>query len=412
MSSSETYPPLAPPPSSLPVKPPDPTPDIHDTDIAETSSPPLRTRLVQIWQPKGQLDLLDLGAGCFLARLSQSDDIERVIKRGPWMVQGHYLIVRQWFPKFRPELDVIERTLAWVRLPGLPLMYYYDDFLETVARGVGCLIRVDSNTSTTSRALYARMCMEIDLTLPLIPDVTIHSEHFKVHYEGLHIICMSCGTYGHNASACTSPLKCSTPISIIDPVSGAAVSDQMEQDVHDVPVAPTRALQDFGEWMVVGRPVRRPPRDWNPIEQKNGPGGKMVNRFAALSEDMSSVEPVSSLPRVPMVNDMMRVVPPRLKRGRSDLSTSTCLVFSTGPADKPISGPSSSVKTSGPPKKDKLPRAPSVIPLGLVTVSPSPSLAAQEPSLPLIAAPVPLQVPPTSLLSLPSAPFIPNPLSV
>ncbi|KAJ4823692.1 hypothetical protein Tsubulata_050763 [Turnera subulata] len=296
MSSSETYHPLAPPPSSLPVKPPDPTPDIHDTDIAETSSPrmpfleslmrdqerakdrqpivdlveagvvrmsfvdgnrlhpsfeldknyykqlclpwrdslilrvlgrdigykALHTRLVQIWQPKGQLDLLDLGAGCFLARLSQSDDIERVIKRGPWMVQGHYLTVRQWFPKFRPELDVIKRTLPLVRLPGLPLMYYDDDFLETAARGVGCPIRVDSNTSTASRALYARMCMEIDLTLTLVPDVTTRGEHFKVHYEGLHTICMSCGTYGHNASACTSPLKCSAPI------SGAAVSDQMD----------------------------------------------------------------------------------------------------------------------------------------------------------------------------------------
>ncbi|KAJ4836473.1 hypothetical protein Tsubulata_037890 [Turnera subulata] len=70
----------------------------------------LHTRLVHIWQPMGQLDLLDLAARCFLARLSQPEDIERVIKQGPWTVQGHYLTKRR--------MSVVQATLPLEHGPG------------------------------------------------------------------------------------------------------------------------------------------------------------------------------------------------------------------------------------------------------------------------------------------------------
>ncbi|KAJ4830425.1 hypothetical protein Tsubulata_023055 [Turnera subulata] len=34
-------------------------------------------------------------------------------------------------------MDMVDRTLAWVRIPGLPLMYYDDDLLETISREEG-----------------------------------------------------------------------------------------------------------------------------------------------------------------------------------------------------------------------------------------------------------------------------------
>ncbi|KAJ4830424.1 hypothetical protein Tsubulata_023054 [Turnera subulata] len=54
----------------------------------------LHTPLLQVWKPSGSLVLLDLGQGCFLASLHQLEDVEKVIKKEPWMVQGHYLTIR------------------------------------------------------------------------------------------------------------------------------------------------------------------------------------------------------------------------------------------------------------------------------------------------------------------------------
>ncbi|KAJ4847698.1 hypothetical protein Tsubulata_021824 [Turnera subulata] len=144
-------------------------------------------------KPGAGVELLDLGHGSYLVKFASLKDLEKVVTRGPWVVRYHYLTVRQWSPDFCPDSDHLLSTMAWVRLLALPLMYYDDDLLATFAKGIGKPIKIDSNTSQVSRALYAQICVEIDLTLPLVPVVQIREEVFKVQYEGLHVICMNCG---------------------------------------------------------------------------------------------------------------------------------------------------------------------------------------------------------------------------
>ncbi|KAJ4824826.1 hypothetical protein Tsubulata_039314 [Turnera subulata] len=81
--------------------------------------------------------------------------------------------------------------MAWVCLSELPLLYYDDELLTTFASAIGSPVKINSNTSLATRALYARMCVEIDLSQPLVPVVRIQDEVFKVQYEGLHVICMN-----------------------------------------------------------------------------------------------------------------------------------------------------------------------------------------------------------------------------
>ncbi|KAJ4840540.1 hypothetical protein Tsubulata_030411 [Turnera subulata] len=84
----------------------------------------------------------------------------------------------------------------------LPLMFYDDDLLSTFASAIGKPVRIDLDTSMATRALYARMCVEVDLNNPLVPVVRIQDEVFRVQYEGLHVICMNCGRHGHKAVQC------------------------------------------------------------------------------------------------------------------------------------------------------------------------------------------------------------------
>jgi hypothetical protein len=63
-------------------------------------------------------------------------------------------------------------------------------------------IKVDLHTLKVARGRFFRMCVEIDLTKPVVGCVGINGDWYHVQYEGLHIICTKCGCYGHVLKDC------------------------------------------------------------------------------------------------------------------------------------------------------------------------------------------------------------------
>ncbi|KAL0313677.1 UNVERIFIED_CONTAM: hypothetical protein Scaly_2911500 [Sesamum calycinum] len=57
-------------------------------------------------------------------------------------------------------------------------------------------VKVDETTMAASRGRYARVCVEVDLTKPLVSMITLLGFAQAVEYEGLHQICFDCGKYG------------------------------------------------------------------------------------------------------------------------------------------------------------------------------------------------------------------------
>ena len=75
-------------------------------------------------KPAGHLDVVDLEHGFFLIRLSLKEDVENVLKKGPWFIGDHFLSVRPWEPDFKPESAKVSSITVWIRLSGLPIKYY------------------------------------------------------------------------------------------------------------------------------------------------------------------------------------------------------------------------------------------------------------------------------------------------
>lgn len=86
----------------------------------------MKDRLRRIWKLATDFDLMDIGHGFYMVELDQDVDRTKVINEGPWMIFDHYLTVQCWSQDFIAPTAKIDRTMVWIRFPGLNL-YYYDE---------------------------------------------------------------------------------------------------------------------------------------------------------------------------------------------------------------------------------------------------------------------------------------------
>lgn len=119
------------------------------------------------------------------------------------MIFYHYLAVTNWSLDFVLPIAKADRTLVWIRFPGLNLVHYDESFLLAMASAVGRPVKVDRNTLKVERGLFARICIKVGLTQPVVGKVWLKGHWYKVEYEGLYLICASCGRYGHLARSCS-----------------------------------------------------------------------------------------------------------------------------------------------------------------------------------------------------------------
>ncbi|KAI9122550.1 hypothetical protein K1719_006390 [Acacia pycnantha] len=55
------------------------------------------------------------------------------------------------------------------------------------------------------------MCVEVDLQKPLLPGFSHFGEERRFKYEGLHLVCFTCGRYGHRMDQCTVTTQSKEP---------------------------------------------------------------------------------------------------------------------------------------------------------------------------------------------------------
>lgn len=138
----------------------------------------------------------------FLIKFTSSLDYHNAMFNGPWLIMDHYLIVKEWTPNFYPWEDSEEKLLVWVRLLGISIEYFNEEFFEIVGAKIVRLVIIDEATSVVFRGGFARMCMKIHIMKPLLPKVKVKRRAKKIEYEGFHLTCFHCGIYGHRKEGC------------------------------------------------------------------------------------------------------------------------------------------------------------------------------------------------------------------
>ncbi|XP_061346858.1 uncharacterized protein LOC133292467 [Gastrolobium bilobum] len=162
--------------------------------------------LENLWEREGNIFITDIENGFFLVSFSNQKDLDHALTSGPWVIMEHYLAIRSWEPDFQPYPAAINRITEWVTLPGFPIEYVNSGLMKEIENWIGKFIKVDAATTSMARGRFARMCVELDLTKPLQAEYKVEGRIKQVEYEGLHLVCYSCGQYGHRVESC--PKKC------------------------------------------------------------------------------------------------------------------------------------------------------------------------------------------------------------
>ncbi|GLT77971.1 hypothetical protein SLA2020_495230 [Shorea laevis] len=237
-------------------------------------------RLKAQWKPTGHWDFIDLGLDFYLVRFQVEEDLHRVIFGGPWFVGPYFMTMRRWEPHFVPSeaLHSFTTTAVWAQLPNLSADYYDPSTLQKIGNKVGNLLRVDAHTAHHTRGQYARVCVQIDLSKPVVKYVRIGRQKQKVLYEGVNALCFSCGRIGHRNSQCTQKGSPPTGVNALTPPSSQCVNQVAKEgqpsrtEPSSFALEPTNMnsvqqdcsntkmelsdREEFGPWLLVER--RRP----------------------------------------------------------------------------------------------------------------------------------------------------------
>lgn len=167
---------------------------------------------------------------------------------------GHYLTVHPWTPSFDFLNTVLDRVTVWIRLPGLAIHLYDKKFLQKLGQLVGTVIKIDSNTASSTRGRFARIAVSIILDKPLVSQFELEGKVQKVEYEGLPVICFTCGRYGHNSNGCKVS---GTEKQYEDAAQPQHDGHTNEEPIHQEARRETaNNIEPFGPWMIVTRKGR------------------------------------------------------------------------------------------------------------------------------------------------------------
>ncbi|XP_019177882.1 PREDICTED: uncharacterized protein LOC109173079 [Ipomoea nil] len=268
-----------------------------------------------MWKPESGFELIALNNDYFLAKFDSLADYEAAKYQGPWMVFDHYLITLEWRPNFDTRKGAVDKVLAWLRFPSLLIEYFDEDFLKKIGKNIGRPVKIDTATDFVSKGKFARVCVELDISKPLLPMFVIEGVEWPIEYEGIHQICFKCGTYGHRIEQCGVN------------EAGESTSVNGASEAPPVPAPIQKPKERYGAWMLVTRKDRRR-QNRTPFQPGSGVGRPRTHstpgntnepvhlgspsRFAALqNEDELMGENQGDLPRAPDVHQSVNL--PRIR---------------------------------------------------------------------------------------------------
>lgn len=166
----------------------------------------IQEHIANSWHLVGSfvVGLLDLSH--VIVHLDSHEDMVRALSNESHMINNCMYRSFRWSPDFAFRRDS-PRVAVWARLHHLPLPFFTPSFLYCIGYSFGHYLRADDRTLALTHPMYARICVEIDVSLILPARIwigTSKEEGFwqPIEFEGNISFCEGCGLLGHLEEDC------------------------------------------------------------------------------------------------------------------------------------------------------------------------------------------------------------------
>ncbi|XP_021754907.1 uncharacterized protein LOC110720205 [Chenopodium quinoa] len=199
--------------------------------------------------------------GYFLVHFHSIEDRDLVLAGGPYTFLNKPVIIKPWSTGFNFYEEILKVIPLWIKLPNLPLNFWSADSLIRIASILGVPLFADDCTTRQQRVSFARVLVEMDVTMTLPDHVWIEDElgvEFKqaIVYDWKPSYCAKCSMPGHDCSFLGKPVQ--KPVTK-QPTKQIWVPKKQQQGQKPVPaqvatpehqtLAVTQSGADFG-WRV------------------------------------------------------------------------------------------------------------------------------------------------------------------
>ncbi|GLJ23609.1 hypothetical protein SUGI_0447100 [Cryptomeria japonica] len=162
------------------------------------------------WEPllEDYVQIYPHARGFFVVVFQSVADKNKVLGGGQWHWEDkHMLMLKSWHPTFNPESESFDQNPLWIRLPNLPMQYWFDSFFEAVENSLGTFLMADDDSLNLLHTTFARLLVVVDVSMGLPSEISIASSKGiwlqSVDYEGIPFRCRKYFKTGHNVDSCT-----------------------------------------------------------------------------------------------------------------------------------------------------------------------------------------------------------------
>lgn len=120
--------------------------------------------------------------GYFVVKFASEADRDEVLCAGPHSFRGKPIVIKPWNPNFDFHQEVLRVIPLWVKLQNLPLSCWSSDSLSRIGSLLGVPLWADTCTSKQLRVSFARLLIEVDVTVPLPESISVAAPNGQVFY--------------------------------------------------------------------------------------------------------------------------------------------------------------------------------------------------------------------------------------
>ncbi|XP_071916207.1 uncharacterized protein [Coffea arabica] len=154
------------------------------------------------------LSVLELGPNLFQCNIPNSQEKERIVDGGPWVIDNQILVLNRWEEGIEGNLEAFKLAYLWVQVWNLPVHWV----IREVGRKIGGVFRQVKDViipqTGGKEGRHLKMLALVDLAKPLLRGTIVKTEGtmkwvvFK--YERCPDFCYNCGLVGHGERTCTN----------------------------------------------------------------------------------------------------------------------------------------------------------------------------------------------------------------